>query len=580
MASRPANRPGELSEPEVVTDDQIADVDRTGETELPPAEGTVVTPSPPEPMDGFTNQTTRPAGKPGLKAPAARRPAPRERPAAAHSTAELDQLEGDPAATRILASEAIQAPARFELLVTDGRSRGTRFPLRPGVHTVGRSSQCECSILDEAVSRRHFEVEVDKDGVLLRDLGSGNGTLVNGERAEELALSHGDRIQIGDTILELRERGKAPVAGRASPAGRPAARGRAGGPARAGDPAALRRKLVAAAVAAVAFLVLVAALGRMRARQQAVRVAMARFERGRQDLDQGDADAALDEFQQALQAYPDPSIVQEKIAIARVVGDGQKQLAKARDLADQHDFEGARKALDAVPHNDLLDAPIKDARADIDKREADAKAAAAARAQAGQPVDPTTLAEAKAYWTRGKGEARGNLEAALSDLARAYEELASRGAGGPDFEQIRSDYLELLRSAYQRYRRSNRARAALELERANAIQPGAISPDDLAGGPAAAPEPAVHHHKHHPPPRRTSHHSAPRTGGDASPSRRAGPGRAAGRYDEPKAEALCDEADALLGQDPDAARRKYQEALRLAPPGSDAARHAQQGLNP
>ncbi|MHB1843846.1 MAG: FHA domain-containing protein [Deltaproteobacteria bacterium] len=590
MATRPtAKRPTGPADidPELVSDDPIADTENTGESDLPPAEGTVVTPSPPEvappkrapsalrsttdktPFDGFTDRTTQPAsGSP-------RRPSPRP-PSLANATSDIEAPEGDSGATRILASDALQAPARFELVVTEGRSRGTRFPLRPGVHTIGRSSQCDCSVLDEAVSRRHFELRVDKDGVLMRDLGSGNGTVVNGDRIDELQLAHGDQIQVGDTVLEVRERGKAPVSAR--PAGD--AKGGRAKPRSPADAAANRRKILLAATAVGALLALAAGLGHVRAKQDAIRVATAHFQRGRQDLEQGDADAALDELQQALAAYPDPDSVQEKIALARLISDGQKQLAKARDLADQRDFDGARKTLETLPHNDILDAQAKDARADIDKREADWKAAQAAKQQAGQPVDPTTLAEAKEYWKRGKAEAHSNFEAAMSDLGHAYDELASRGAGGADFDAIRADYLALLNDVYQRYRRSNRARAAIAFERANAIEPNAISEADLAGEtrkppPVTTATPVEHHHKHHPAPHHASHAPLPRRGGAAAPSKAGG----GGRFDEKRAEELCDEADALLGQDPDAAKRKYQQALKVAPPGGDAARAAQQALS-
>lgn len=75
--------------------------------------------------------------------------------------------------------------------------------LRPHVTVVmGRSRSCDLRLPSTDASRRHAEIVTDGDGFLLRDLGSTNGTFVNGERVEERSLRPGDRIQIGaDTIL-------------------------------------------------------------------------------------------------------------------------------------------------------------------------------------------------------------------------------------------------------------------------------------------------------------------------------------------------------------------------------------------
>ena len=56
-------------------------------------------------------------------------------------------------------------------------------------------------------SRRHAEINGDADGFLLRDLGSTNGTLINGERLSEHRLAPGDRIEIGATMITFCEVG-------------------------------------------------------------------------------------------------------------------------------------------------------------------------------------------------------------------------------------------------------------------------------------------------------------------------------------------------------------------------------------
>ncbi len=563
-----ANRPGRA--PDGDAPDEVPD--HTDEGEVVPAGGTVVSP-PPEPEP-----------KPAKRAAPARA-APPKRPARQEVEEEEAPPEDpmaadDPRATRILNVEAIEEPARFELVVTAGPARGTRFPLTGGAHTVGRSAQCECSILDEAVSRRHFELQVDRNGVALRDLGSGNGTLVNGERADDVTLVHGDVIQIGDSTLEFREKGRAPMSpsrrqGAAAPTATrmPAAHGAAAS-------ASNRRNLLIAAGAVFAMLMFFLVILKYKANQQRLAAATASFDRGRQELDQGDADAALDDFQRALRYYPDPATVQEKIDKAHVIGDGNRALAHARDLIDQKDFDGAAKVLDGIPHNDFLDQQVSVVKADITKRQAEAKAAEQQKVAAGNPVDPTTAAEAHEDYARGKKELLAhNLDGAAQDIGKSYDMLAAKGAGGTEFDQIRLAYVDLLKQIYLRYKRSNPARAELAAAKANEILPDAIPP----GGPIVATVPdtsAPKHAKHVKPPRHHASYAplpARRSGMSAGGGGSSAPA-GGGRYNESRAEELDDEGDALLGQNPDAAKDKYRAALKLAPPDSDAAQRARAGL--
>ncbi len=75
--------------------------------------------------------------------------------------------------------------------------------LEPGRETViGRSAECELRVPSVAASRRHAAVVRRGDEVFVRDLGSTNGTLVNGEKiVGERALEAGDRIEIGGVVV-------------------------------------------------------------------------------------------------------------------------------------------------------------------------------------------------------------------------------------------------------------------------------------------------------------------------------------------------------------------------------------------
>jgi pSer/pThr/pTyr-binding forkhead associated (FHA) protein len=66
---------------------------------------------------------------------------------------------------------------------------------------IGRSRECEVRLDDANVSRRHCEVVEEDGGWALVDLGSTNGTELNGRRVERAGLSDGDRITVGGTDL-------------------------------------------------------------------------------------------------------------------------------------------------------------------------------------------------------------------------------------------------------------------------------------------------------------------------------------------------------------------------------------------
>ena len=79
------------------------------------------------------------------------------------------------------------------LLVSDGRS----FTLGDNPLTVGRSPQAGVVINDANVSRQHAEFWRTTEGVAVRDLGSTNGTFVNGHRIDAVSLSPRDDVQVG-----------------------------------------------------------------------------------------------------------------------------------------------------------------------------------------------------------------------------------------------------------------------------------------------------------------------------------------------------------------------------------------------
>jgi pSer/pThr/pTyr-binding forkhead associated (FHA) protein len=83
------------------------------------------------------------------------------------------------------------------LVVKRGHNAGSRFVLTKAVTTAGRHPDSDIFLDDVTVSRRHAEVVSSADGVVVRDVGSLNGTYINRERIDEARLAHGDELQIG-----------------------------------------------------------------------------------------------------------------------------------------------------------------------------------------------------------------------------------------------------------------------------------------------------------------------------------------------------------------------------------------------
>ncbi len=84
------------------------------------------------------------------------------------------------------------------------RYRGTRFPVRRGEYILGRSPYCSIVVSNALASRQHCAVRLSASGLSIVDLGSRNGTSVNGERLrEERLLNPGDIIRVGSDGIEV-----------------------------------------------------------------------------------------------------------------------------------------------------------------------------------------------------------------------------------------------------------------------------------------------------------------------------------------------------------------------------------------
>ncbi|MFP6674559.1 MAG: FHA domain-containing protein [Pirellulaceae bacterium] len=93
---------------------------------------------------------------------------------------------------------------RAKLKVLNGKSAGREVNVPETGMLIGRSEECHLRPKSDAVSRCHCEISVGDDRLVIRDLGSKNGTYVNGSRIEsDTKISSGDQLLIGKLELEV-----------------------------------------------------------------------------------------------------------------------------------------------------------------------------------------------------------------------------------------------------------------------------------------------------------------------------------------------------------------------------------------
>jgi len=109
---------------------------------------------------------------------------------------------GGPAGTRVFEVPVMRV-ARAVLEINEPGRAARRVTLAAGPTTLGRGSDCQLVLADAHVSRHHARLEVRGGVVVLNDLGSTNGTRVNGHRVREVVLGVGDRIELGQSTVSV-----------------------------------------------------------------------------------------------------------------------------------------------------------------------------------------------------------------------------------------------------------------------------------------------------------------------------------------------------------------------------------------
>jgi hypothetical protein len=112
----------------------------------------------------------------------------------------MQPVNGEPAA----AAAGAPSAGRALLTVVGDGGRGQTYGLEKDRITIGRLPECDVVLDDPGASRQHAEIRRVGGAFVVVDLGSTNATLVNGAPIAEHGLADGDRITIGNTVLEFR----------------------------------------------------------------------------------------------------------------------------------------------------------------------------------------------------------------------------------------------------------------------------------------------------------------------------------------------------------------------------------------
>src|ERR1700728_400524 len=116
----------------------------------------------------------------------------------------MSQREMQDPAPKAQTGSSTRPVRSFVLRFISGKYQGGEFPIVPDKQiVVGRSSDLDMVLVEDMVSRKHGRIAMQQDQIWIEDLGSTNGTFVNGEKIKRARLKEGDRVLIGTSILKL-----------------------------------------------------------------------------------------------------------------------------------------------------------------------------------------------------------------------------------------------------------------------------------------------------------------------------------------------------------------------------------------
>lgn len=91
----------------------------------------------------------------------------------------------------------------YKLVVVAGKMRGQEYVLEEGENILGRDESCSIHFPVQGVSKKHFSITVTGETCYVADMGSSNGTFLNGKAIKRATVENGDKIALPDTIIQV-----------------------------------------------------------------------------------------------------------------------------------------------------------------------------------------------------------------------------------------------------------------------------------------------------------------------------------------------------------------------------------------
>lgn len=98
---------------------------------------------------------------------------------------------------------AFQSRWEVSIVLRSGGDSGNEFPIEKSGVVLGRADDADLQFADDSMSSQHAVLEFADEGMRIRDLGSMNGTFVNGSEVKAAELKNGDRFQLGGHEFQL-----------------------------------------------------------------------------------------------------------------------------------------------------------------------------------------------------------------------------------------------------------------------------------------------------------------------------------------------------------------------------------------
>lgn len=115
------------------------------------------------------------------------------------------QMDKDSTRIRPPSTSVRKIPERYSasIVIVNGYAEGMEYPVTAEYTVIGRDKDADIAVKDSLVSRRHVAIIYHEGEFTIKDLGSTNGTMMNGNVIELASLRHRDKFRIGDTTIQF-----------------------------------------------------------------------------------------------------------------------------------------------------------------------------------------------------------------------------------------------------------------------------------------------------------------------------------------------------------------------------------------